>query len=139
MEKHMRGLGDFQRGQMRQGDPRIREIFSRVRQLLDLFEDIANHPHRPPQPEIKPERPTRTPEPPAVPAQSEIAPGPAPLLVSIKEARRLIGISHTGIYKLINAGRVETVSIGKRRMVRYASLEQLTDVSLPPLKTTARL
>ena len=53
--------------------------------------------------------------------------GPAPILVSVKEARRLIGISRTGIYALINDGRIETVMIGKRRMIRYASLRQLAE------------
>ena len=139
MGSFMRGLGDFQRGQMRQGDPRIREVFSRLRQILDLFEDIANHPYRPHEPETKPERPTRFPEPPPTPPQPGIEPAPPPLLVSIKEARRLIGIGHTGIYKLINAGRIETVTIGKRRMVRYASLRQLADVSARIPNTTARL
>ncbi len=50
---------------------------------------------------------------------------PPPMLVSIKEARRLIGVGHTRIYDLINAGALETVRIGKRRMIRYSSLQKL--------------
>lgn len=47
------------------------------------------------------------------------------MLVSIKEAQRLIGVGHTRIYDLINAGALETIRIGKRRLVRYSSLQKL--------------
>jgi len=40
------------------------------------------------------------------------------MLVSIKQARRLIGVGHSRIYELINAGVLETIRIGKRRMIR---------------------
>jgi excisionase family DNA binding protein len=46
------------------------------------------------------------------------------MLVSIKEARRLIGVGNARIYQLINAGALETVRIGQRRMVRYSSLQK---------------
>ena len=45
--------------------------------------------------------------------------------MTIKEARRLIGIGHTQVYKLINDGRLETVLIGKRRLICYGSLQKL--------------
>jgi excisionase family DNA binding protein len=54
---------------------------------------------------------------------------PAPLLVSIKEARRLIGVSNTRIYDLINDGSLETVRIGTRRLIRYSSLQRLAEAS----------
>lgn len=115
----MRGLGDFQRRQMKRGDPRIREVFSHLREILNLLENIANHPYQPLEREPESARaPVPTP-PPSAPQPS------APLLVSIKEARRLIGVSNTRIYQLINDGSLETVRLGARRLIRYGSLQNL--------------
>jgi hypothetical protein len=47
------------------------------------------------------------------------------MLVSIKATGRLIGAGRTRIYELINSGALETIHIGKRRMVRYSSLQKL--------------
>ena len=121
----MRGLGDFQRRQMRKGDPRVREAFSRIRQLLDLFEDIVNHPYLPAASAPPPPPPTPPPTSPQSTREVEPLPLPAPLLVTVKEARRLIGISNSRLYTLINEGRLETVLLGKRRLIRYGSLQQL--------------
>lgn len=122
----MRGLGDFQRRQMMHGDPRVRQVFSRLRQLLDLLEDIVGHPYQPIEPPKSAIAPPSSPAPvpKIVPAQQ-----PAPLLVSIKEARRLIGVGNTRIYDLINDGSLETVRIGKRRLIRYSSLQRLAEAS----------
>ena len=118
----MRGLGDFQRRQMTRGDPRVREIFSRLRQLIDLLEDIANHPHQP----ADIIQPAAQPTPPPIPVPKiVVTQQPVPLLVSVKEARRLIGVGNTRIYDLINDGSLETVRIGKRRMIRYSSLQRI--------------
>jgi len=121
----MQGLGDFQRRQMKRGDPRVQEFFSHMRRILDLLEDIVMHPHNPPaaaEPLAPaPEHKVTT----AAPmSQAEVSQTTAPMLVSVKEACRLIGIGNTRIYELINAGTLETVRIGKRRMVRYKSLQK---------------
>lgn len=56
------------------------------------------------------------------------APEPAmePMTVRICDAIRLTGISRTGLYKLIRAGKVETVKLGRCTLVRYRSLKKLT-------------
>jgi hypothetical protein len=41
----MRGLGDFQRAQMKRVDPRLGQLFSNLRQALELLEEILVHPH----------------------------------------------------------------------------------------------
>ena len=121
----MRGLGDFQRRQMASGDPRVREIYSRLRQLLVLLEDIANHPHQAPDSQQQTVAPPQPPK----PEPKIVIPQPRPpLLVSIREARRQIGVGHTQIYKMINDGRLETVRIGNRRLIRYDSLRRLAGV-----------
>jgi excisionase family DNA binding protein len=48
-----------------------------------------------------------------------------PLAVSVKTACKLVGVGNTTMWSLIKAGRVKTVSIGRRRLVIYSSLESL--------------
>jgi excisionase family DNA binding protein len=48
-----------------------------------------------------------------------------PLAVSVKAACKLVGVGNTTMWALIKAGRVKTISIGRRRLVIYASLESL--------------
>jgi excisionase family DNA binding protein len=51
--------------------------------------------------------------------------GIKPLAVTVKIACGLLGVGNTTMWGLIKAGRVKTVSIGRRRLVIYASLEAL--------------
>jgi excisionase family DNA binding protein len=51
--------------------------------------------------------------------------GVKPLAVSVKTACKLVGVGNTSMWGLIKAGRVKTVSIGRRRLVIYSSLESL--------------
>jgi len=51
--------------------------------------------------------------------------GIVPLAVPVKIACRLVGVGPTTMWGLIKAGRVKTVSIGRRRLVIYVSLESL--------------
>jgi len=55
----------------------------------------------------------------------EVPAGAKPLAVPVKTACKLVGIGNTTMWGLIKAGRVETLSIGRRRLVVYASLEAL--------------
>ncbi len=64
---------------------------------------------------------------------------PAVLTVTIREAKRITGLSHDTIYKLIKRGRVKMTKIGRRTLVSYASLQELmgetpvpTPVPTPP-------
>ena len=50
-----------------------------------------------------------------------------PLAVSVKNACQLLGVGNTTIWGLIKDGRVKTVSIGRRRLVIYSSLEYVAD------------
>ena len=43
----------------------------------------------------------------------------------VKTACQLVGVGNTSMWALIKAGKVKTVSIGRRRLVIYASLEAL--------------
>lgn len=52
-----------------------------------------------------------------------------PLAVTVKTACELVGVGNTTMWGLIKEGRVKTVSIGRRRLVLYASLESLLALS----------
>jgi excisionase family DNA binding protein len=51
--------------------------------------------------------------------------GVRPLAVPVKTVCKLVGVGNTTMWALIKAGRVKTVSIGRRRLVIYSSLESL--------------
>jgi hypothetical protein len=51
--------------------------------------------------------------------------GAKPLTVTIATARRLSGLGYTKLWQLIKDRKLETVSVGRRRLVVYASLERL--------------
>jgi excisionase family DNA binding protein len=48
-----------------------------------------------------------------------------PLAVPIRVACGLLGVGNTTMWALIKANQVETIRIGRRRLVVYASLESL--------------
>ncbi|WP_426039676.1 helix-turn-helix domain-containing protein [Brevundimonas sp. DC300-4] len=50
-----------------------------------------------------------------------------PRLVSIQQARTLLGIGLTKTYDLIAEGLLETVTIGSRRLVTLRSIDALID------------
>ena len=51
--------------------------------------------------------------------------GHKPLAVPVKTACDIIGVGNTTMYELIKHGRVATTTIGRRRLIIYASLEAL--------------
>jgi hypothetical protein len=53
------------------------------------------------------------------------APTLKPLTVSVRTARRLLDIGNSKMWELIAEGRVQTISIGRKRLVLYHSLEAL--------------
>jgi len=54
-----------------------------------------------------------------------------PLAVPVRKACELIGVGNTTMWALIKAGRVKTTSVGRRRLVIYATLEELVTSSDP--------
>jgi excisionase family DNA binding protein len=51
-----------------------------------------------------------------------------PITVTVTVALRLTGLGRTKLYELIAAGQVETVKVGRRRLVHLQSLERLVTV-----------
>ena len=48
-----------------------------------------------------------------------------PITVSVAEACRIVGIGRTSLYQLLNAGKLEAIKLGRRRLIKVASLEAL--------------
>ena len=46
---------------------------------------------------------------------------------SITEAAKALGLGRTSIYALINEGRLESIKIGRRRLVKVESIRQLLE------------
>jgi excisionase family DNA binding protein len=47
------------------------------------------------------------------------------ITISIKDAARAVGLGRTSIYALIRDGRLETVKLGRRTLVKVASIRRL--------------
>jgi excisionase family DNA binding protein len=52
-----------------------------------------------------------------------------PLTVSVKTAQQIIGVGNTTMYELIGDGRVESIKMGNKRLILFASLERLVTPS----------
>jgi excisionase family DNA binding protein len=49
------------------------------------------------------------------------------IAVSISEAARALGVGRSSIYILINQGRLEVFKLGRRTLVKTASLRRLVE------------
>jgi hypothetical protein len=52
-------------------------------------------------------------------------PGTPPLTVTVSMARKLSGLGNTTLWALIKKHELETVCVGRRRLIVYRSLEKL--------------
>jgi excisionase family DNA binding protein len=107
----MRGLGDFQRAQMRDIDPRVAELFGHLRRALDTLEQIMLRPRQrnvEPRPQVAEQRICSVVMAPAVDAK---------LAYTVKEVRKLVGISTTTFYQLVGSGELKAVKRGARTLV----------------------
>ena len=50
-----------------------------------------------------------------------------PVTISISGAAKALDLGRTSIYELINEGRLETIKIGRRRLIKTESIRRLVD------------
>ena len=50
-----------------------------------------------------------------------------PIATSINDAAKALSLGRTSIYALIRDGRLETIKLGRRTLVRIASIRRLLD------------
>ncbi len=63
-----------------------------------------------------------------MPAQtSSFKPVSKPLTVTVSRGLQLTGLGRTKFYQLLNERRIRSVTVGRRRLVVYASIEELLD------------
>lgn len=48
-----------------------------------------------------------------------------PLAISINDTAKVLGVGRTTVYGFINDGRLETFKLGRRTLVRTASIRRL--------------
>jgi excisionase family DNA binding protein len=48
-----------------------------------------------------------------------------PIVLSINDTAKALGLGRTSIYALINDGRLEAVKIGRRTLIKVASIRYL--------------
>ena len=53
---------------------------------------------------------------------------PKPLALTLDDASKATGLGLTTIYELISEGRLKSLSIGRRRLVLYSSIEDLLGI-----------
>jgi excisionase family DNA binding protein len=49
------------------------------------------------------------------------------LAVSISDTVRMLGVGRTSVYEMIKDGRLEAFKLGRRTLVRVASIRRLVD------------
>jgi excisionase family DNA binding protein len=49
------------------------------------------------------------------------------LAVSVNEAARILGIGRTSLYAMIRDGRIDVLKLGRRTLVKTASLRRIID------------
>lgn len=50
-----------------------------------------------------------------------------PLAVSINEATKVLGLGRTSIYAMVGDGRLESFKLGRRTLIKTASIRRLVD------------
>jgi len=118
----MRGMGAFQMAQMKHRDARVFAFCQHLRLAIDIFEQIAAEPYRPPE---KP-----APEPASQPVAPPREPPPEKLAFTLKEGSAALGVGRTTLYAAIADGRLAAVKLGQRTLIPAEAL-RLWLASLP--------
>ena len=55
---------------------------------------------------------------------------PPPLLVSVKQACRILSVGETRMYELLGTNAIRSCNLGRSRLIEYASLKQFVKTQL---------
>jgi len=109
----VRGLGDFQRAQIKRRDARIDLLFQHLHNALDTLQDIMRRPYEPPAPPTAPAS--------AAPAKPVAAVGePAGTLPEYATINRWIeisGMNRTAIYEAMKTGELKAIKVRRRTLI----------------------
>lgn len=113
----MRGMGDFQRAQMKHRDARVSAMAQHLRAAVDLWEEIQLYPFKKEEPVEAPPQVPPPARPPVIALPSE------KLAYGIKEAASALGIGRTTIWRAIKDGKLSAVKIGNRTLIKTEALQ----------------
>ncbi len=111
----MRGMGDFQRAQMKHRDARVSAMAQHLRAAVDLWEEIQLYPFKKEEPSEPPPAPPAPPPVIALPSEK--------LAYGIKDAASALGIGRTTIWRAIKEGKLPAVKVGNRTLIRTEALQ----------------
>ncbi|MCR6645824.1 MAG: helix-turn-helix domain-containing protein [Terricaulis sp.] len=117
-------MGDFQRAQMKHRDARVSAMAQHLRAAIDLWEEIQLYPFKKEGP---PEPPPSPPAPPPV-----IAAPPEKLAYGVKEAAVALGVGGTTVWRAIREGKLPTVKVGNRTLIRTEVLQAWLSAPVAP-------
>ncbi len=106
----MRGMGAIQLAQMKHRYARVFALCQHLRLAIDIFEQIAAEPYRPP------EKPAPEPLSQPLAAPPRELP-PKKLTFTMKEASTALGVGKTTLYAAIADGRLAAVKLGNRTLI----------------------
>jgi excisionase family DNA binding protein len=112
----MRGLGQYQIGQMKDVDRRIGQLFHHLREVVDILEHMMLRPHSSPR-QDQPIEPKPGNSPPAPPLQEPKR------AYTIKELCKLVGVGRGMLYQAIRDKKLRAVKCGHRTLVMAKDLE----------------
>lgn len=52
-----------------------------------------------------------------------------PITVTVNDAKRVLGVGHTTLYRLIGEGKLATMKIGRRTLVKTDSIRALVEAA----------
>lgn len=109
----VRGLGAFQMAQMKHRDARVFLLCQHLRAAIDVLEQIASEPYRPPEKAV-PERGVAPVPIPSIPSEK--------ITYTIKEAALALGVGKTTIYKTLADGKLTAIKLGSRTLIPASAL-----------------
>ena len=121
--KDMRGFGDFQRGQMKQVDPLVPELFRNLRQAIDILERMAIASSSVASPNEAVARKTIEP----TSLESPTLPQHVSLTCTIKDVCERTGLGRSRVYQAIGLGELRAAKCGHRTLIQVKDLQALID------------
>ena len=119
----MRGLGAFQKAQMKRSDPRVIEFFCHIRAAIDILEHLALEAREETSPTASLPIKSEKGEAPAV--SKEVDSGK--IAYGIKEASKMTGLGRTSLYQAISNKHLRAVKYGKRTFILAKDLHAWMD------------
>lgn len=119
----MRGMGDFQRVQMKHRDARVSAMAQHLRAAVDLWEEIQLYPFKKVEPAEPPPPPPAPPPVIALPSEK--------LAYGIKEAASALGVSKTTIWRAMKEGKLSAVKVGNRTLIKTDALQAWLSAPVP--------